>query len=288
MESKIKTPTNTAAMTAQAAAPVARTPSARASIKNIMDQVLDGEGYRKRFTELLGERTPQFVSSIVSMVNGSDKLKQAFIAAPETVIQSALKAATYDLPIDPTLGFAYIVPFRNSKANRMEASFIPGYKGLLQLAFRSGVYKQINAVEFREGELKHFDPLTNEIEYQFVDDEEEREKLTVTGYVAYFKLINGMEKYVYMSKRQVEAHERKHRKGAYMSPLWSSDFDAMALKTVLRRLISKWGVMSVAYQKNDAASTAAMNALNEEIDTDVIDTEFIANYDDASEGGEQE
>lgn len=270
MEAKIKTPTNTAAMVEKAsAAPVAKKPDAKQSIMSIMNNVLDGDGYRKRFNDLLGERTPQFVSSIVSMVNASDKLKEAFISAPETVVQSALKAATYDLPIDPTLGFAYIVPFKNKNKNfRMEASFIPGYKGLLQLAYRSGAYQKINAIELREGELKRYDPLTEDIEYEFFD-EETREALPVIGYVAYYRLINGMEKYVYMSVKQIEAHERKHRKGQYKSPLWNTDFDAMALKTVLRRLIGKWGIMSVQYQTNNTqAAAAAADALHANIDDD--------------------
>ena len=105
METNIKSPTNTAAMTAKGSAAVTKKPDAKQSIMSIMNNVLDGDGYRKRFNDLLGERTPQFVSSIVSMVNASDKLKEAFISAPETVVQSALKAATYDLPIDPSLGF---------------------------------------------------------------------------------------------------------------------------------------------------------------------------------------
>lgn len=268
MESKIKTPTNTAAMTAQAAAPMQKS-SAKASIMNIMNTVLDSEGYRKRFEDLLGERTPQFVSSIVSMVNGSDQLKRAFCDAPETVVQSALKAATYDLPIDSSLGFAYIVPFKNKKKNRQEAQFIPGYKGLLQLAIRSGAYQKINAKELREGELVRYDPLTEDIEYNFIEDEEERENKAVIGYVAYYRLINGMEKFVYMSRKQIEAHERRNRKGENRSPLWSTDFDAMALKTVLRRLIGKWGIMSVQNQiGNMQASVSAANALQNEIYTD--------------------
>ena len=279
MESKIKSPTNTTAMTEKAAAaPMVKKDEPKKTIMSIMNTVLDGEGYRKRFEDLLGERTPQFVSSIVSMVNGSDKLKEAFISAPETVVQSALKAATYDLPIDPTFGFAYIVPFKNkNKQYRMEATFIPGYKGMLQLAYRSGAYQKINAIELREGELKRYDLLTEDIEYEFFD-EETRENLPVIGYVAYYRLVNGMEKYVYMSVKQIEAHERRHRKGANRSPLWNSDFDSMAKKTVLRRLIGKWGIMSVQYQtSNTQAATAASNALYENIDDDynIIEGAFV-------------
>lgn len=288
--SKIKTPTNTTAMTEKAAAAASKNEGPKQTIMSIMNTVLDGEGYRRRFEELLGERTPQFVSSIVSMVNGSDKLKQAFISAPETVVQSALKAATYDLPIDPTFGFAYIVPFKNkNKGYRMEATFIPGYKGMLQLAYRTGAYKKINAIELREGELKRYDLLTEDIEYEFFD-EEIRESLPVIGYVAYYRLVNGMEKYVYMSVKQVEAHERRHRKGDNRSPLWNSDFDSMAKKTVLRRLIGKWGIMSVQYQtSNTQNAAAASGALYENIDDDynVIEGTF-ADDDTAPEEGAAE
>lgn len=272
-------PVNNVQDLARQAETAAKPRTAKASIMTIMNSVLDGEGYRRRFEDLMGERTPQFVSSIVSMVNGSDALKQAFLQSPVTVIQSALKAASYDLPIDPGLGYAYIVPFRNGKKGVQEAQFILGYRGMIQLALRTGAYKTINAIEIREGELKSFNRLTEEIELEFIEDEEAREKLPIVGYAGYYKLINGTEKTVYMTKKQVEAHERRHRKGQYMSPLWRDDFDGMAIKTVLRRLIGKWGIMSVQYQSRPAADTieaaqAASEALVEDYDVEAFDTEF--------------
>ena len=233
------------------------------NINQIINGILDGDKMRKRFDELLGKRAPQFISSLVSLVNATPQLQQAIYENPNTVIQSALKAATYDLPIDPALGYAYIVPFNNYKDGRktMEAAFILGYKGMHQLAMRTGAYKLINVLDVREGELKSYNRLTEDIVLEFVEDEDEREALPIVGYVGYFKLINGTEKTIYMSRKQIEAHEKKNRKGQYMSKGWKDDFDAMALKTVYRRLIGKWGIMSIDYQTADAHTLAAAEAI---------------------------
>lgn len=246
------------AVKAREAASVQQNP-AGASISVMLNSLLDREGYRRRFDELLGKRAPQFVSSIVSMVSADKNLQEAFRNAPLTVIQSALKAATYDLPIDTTLGYAYVVPFRNKGI--MEATFVLGYKGMQQLALRTGVYKTINVVDVREGELKRYDRLTEEVEIDFVEDEDEREALPIVGWAGYFRLVNGTEKTIYMTRKQIEAHERKHRKGQYMGKGWRDDFEAMARKTVLRRLLGTWGIMSIDYQRADAATVAAADAI---------------------------
>lgn len=250
-----------AAVQQRAAAPAPAT----ASVGVMLNSLLDREGYRKRFDELLGKRAPQFVSSIVSMVNGDKNLQKAFMNAPITVIQSALKAATFDLPIDPTLGYAYIVPFNNRKDDGsyvMEASFVIGYRGLLQLAMRTGAYEKINVVDVREGELVSYNRLTEDVELEFVEDEDERDALPIVGWCGYYRLTNGMEKTIYMSRKQIVKHEEKNRKGKYMGKGWRTDFDAMAAKTVLRRLIGKWGILSIDYQmKADASTMAAAEAL---------------------------
>lgn len=242
-------------------------PAAR-SVNQIINGLLDGEAMRKRFDDLLGKRAPQFISSLVTLVNATPQLQQAIYEAPMTVIQAALKAASYDLPIDPSLGYAYIVPFNNtvkdadgSMHKRMEAVFVMGYKGMNQLAMRTGAYKTINVMDVRDGELKSYNRLTEDIKLEFIEDEDEREKAPVVGYVGYFKLINGTEKTIYMTRKQVEAHEKKNRKGQYMSKGWKDDFEAMALKTVYRRLIGKWGLMSINYQTADAATIAAAEAI---------------------------
>ena len=236
------------------------------SISAVMNSILDGEGMRKRFDELLGKRAPQFISSIISMVNADPQLQKAMYEAPNTVVQAALKAAMYDLPIDPALGYAYIVAFNNKKKDadgnefwKTEASFIMGYKGMTQLAVRSGVYSRIpDAVDVREGELKKYDRLTGDLEFEWVEDEDEREKLPIIGYAGYFRLLNGGEKMVYMTKKQIERHEEKNRKGKYKSKGWREDFDAMAKKTVLRRLISKYGLMSIDYRMDAGRQEVAM------------------------------
>lgn len=238
------------------------------SVNQILNGILDGENMRRRFDELLGKRAPQFISSLITLVNATPELQQAVYESPATVIQAALKAATYDLPIDQSLGYAYIVPFKNtikqpdgSFTKRMDASFIIGWKGMNQLAMRTGAYKTINVLDVREGELKKYNRLTEEITLEFVEDEDERESLPVVGYVGYFKLINGTEKTIYMSRKQVEAHEKKNRKGQYMGKGWREDFEAMALKTVFRRLIGKYGLMSIDYRTADAATLAAAEAI---------------------------
>lgn len=236
-------------------------PQAKESTAALMNMLLSKEGYQKRFDELLGKRSPQFISSIVSLMNADSALMDAFHDAPVTIIQSALQAASFDLPINPALGYAYIVPFRNSKRNRMEASFIMGYKGMLQLALRTGVYKRINVVDVRAGELKNYDRLREDIELEFIEDEDEREKLPVIGYVGFFQMINGMEKLIYMSVKQLEAHEKKYRQGKYMSKGWRDNPDAMMRKTMLRQLIGKWGLMSVSYQSADPVTLRAAQAI---------------------------
>lgn len=253
--------------TIQKASAAKQSPATR-SINQIINGILDGEAMRKRFDELLGKRSPQFISSLVTLINATPQLQQAIYEAPMTVIQAALKAATYDLPIDPALGYAYIVPFNNSVKEadgtfhkRMEAAFILGYKGMNQLAMRTGAYKTINVMDVREGELKSYNRLTEEISIEFIEDEDAREATPVVGYVGYFKLINGTEKTIYMTRKQIEAHEKKHRKGKYMGKGWQDDFEAMAQKTVYRRLIGKWGLMSIDYQTADAATIAAAEAI---------------------------
>lgn len=262
------------------------------TVNQLMNAMLDGEAMRGRFNELLGKRAPQFISSLVSLVNADTNLQQAFYEAPMTVIQSALKAATFDLPIDQNLGYAYIVPFKNGKKNGdgtytkvMEASFILGWKGMHQLALRTGSYKTINVVDIREGELLSYNKLTEDIDIRFVEDEDEREKLKVIGYVGYYRLVNGAEKTIYMTVKQIENHEKKNRKGEYMGKGWRDDFDAMARKTVYRKLIGKWGVMSIDYQSREDGMSLAEQMAEEnkleygdsssfvEADFDEVDTD---------------
>ena len=244
--------------------------SGKQTVNQLRTSILDGEKMRSRFDELLGKRAPQFISSVVSLVNASPTMQEAFYDSPMTVIQAALKAATFDLPIDQNLGYAYIVPFKNNKKNadgtwtkKTEASFILGWKGMLQLALRTGAYKTINVVDIREGELLSYNRLTEEVDIRFEEDEEKREALPVVGYVGYYRLVNGAEKTIYITVKQIENHEKKFRKGDYMGKGWKDDWDAMARKTIYRNLIGKYGVMSIDYQdRGDAMSLA--NQMQEE------------------------
>ena len=236
------------------------------SINQIMSAMLEKEGIKKRFDELLGKRSVQFVSSIVSLVNADSNMQQAFYESPMSVIQAGLKAATFDLPVDQNLGYAYIVPFRNK--GKMTANFILGWKGMHQLAIRTGAYKTINVVDIREGELKSYNRLTEDIDIDFIDDEDERESKKVIGYVGYYRLVNGAEKTIYMSVKQIENHEKKYRKGEYQGKGWRDDWDAMARKTVYRKLIGKWGVMSIEYQNSKDGQNLADQMKEEFIDND--------------------
>ena len=247
--------------------------TAQPSVNQLMNSMLDGEKLRGRFNELLGSRSAQFVSSLVSMVNADQNLQQAFYEAPMTVIQAGLKAAAFDLPIDQNLGYAYIVPFKNRKqdangnwTSKMEASFILGWKGMHQLALRTGAYKTINVVDIREGELKSYNRLTEEVDIEFIEDDDLRESKPIIGYLGYYRLVNGAEKTIYMTVKQIENHEKKFRKGQYMSKGWRDDFDAMARKTVYRKLIGKWGVMSIQYQSAQEGATLAQQMQEEYID----------------------
>ena len=246
---------------------------AQQSVNQIMNTMLDGEKLRGRFNELLGNRSAQFVSSLVSMVNADQNLQRAFYEAPMTVIQAGLKAAAFDLPIDQNLGYAYIVPFKNSKkdgdgnwSSKTEATFILGWKGMHQLALRTGAYKTINVVDIREGELKSYNRLTEEADIEFIEDDDVRESKPVIGYLGYYRLVNGAEKTIYMTVKQIENHEKKFRKGQYMGKGWKDDFDAMARKTVYRKLIGKWGVMSIQYQSAQEGATLAQQMQEEYID----------------------
>ncbi len=253
------------------------------TVNQLMNAMLDGEKLRGRFDELLGKRAPQFISSLVSLVNADTNMQKAFYEAPMTVIQSALKAASFDLPIDQNLGYAYIVPFKNSKKDAdgnwkkvTEASFILGWKGMHQLALRTGAYKTINVIDIREGELKSYNRLTEEVIIDFIEDEAERETKKIIGYVGYYRLVNGAEKTIYMTTKQIENHEKKNRKGDSMGKGWRDDFDAMARKTVYRRLIGKWGVMSIDYQSHSEAIELA-NQMQEEnnLESPIIDGDFV-------------
>lgn len=205
---------------------------------------------KKKFTDILHEKSDAFMGSLLTLVGGDDYLSKA---EPMTIIASALKAATMDLPIDKNLGYAYIVPFnRKEKVGKdwithNEAQFILGYKGYIQLSQRSGQYKALNAIEIYEGQLIEWNPLTEEFQFDYNAKQSDR----VIGYVGFFELLNGFKKTVYWTKQEVEAHRIKHAKGFDKTKLtgaWKENYDAMAIKTVLRNMLAKWGILSVEMQ----------------------------------------
>jgi recombination protein RecT len=260
--------------------------AAAMNVGGILNAVLDGEGMRKRFDQLLGARSAQFISSVISVCNENKDLQACVREDPMSVITSALKAAMYDLPLDPALGFAYIIPSKNTvKTNegnikKWQARMQIGWKGIEQLCIRTGQYLRLpNAVDVREGELVSYDRLTSDIEFAWIEDVDEREKRPIIGYAAYFRLKNGAEAYEYMSKAQIEAHEKKYRRGEYMGKGWRDDWDAMARKTCLLKLVRSKGILSIDYRDDSDAVKALTEAIVETEDVpesnnvEVIDVE---------------
>ena len=202
------------------------------AIKNQIDQVIGGKN---------GTR---FITSIVSAVNANTQLKDCDNGS---IVSAALVGEALNLSPSPTLGHYYLVPY-NDKEKGKVAQFQLGYKGYIQLAIRSGQYKRLNVLAIKQGELVKFDPLTEEIEVKLIEDEEERESAPTVGYYAMFEYINGFRKAIYWSKNKMEAHALKYSKGYAAKKgytFWEKDFDSMAYKTMLRHLISKWGIMSI-------------------------------------------
>lgn len=230
-------------------------------VKNIISQ----DTVKKKFAEVLGQKAPQFLASITNVVAGSDQLKKC---PANTIMSAAFVAATYDLPIDSNLGFAAIVPYNNSKYNlqtrtwekHMEAQFQMMYKGFIQLAIRSGYYEKMNCSVVYKDELISYNPITGEVE--FVNDFSkctqrlEGKEENIVGYYAWFRLLTGFKKELFMTTAEVENHARKYS-SAYRNDIeygkkgskWTTDFKAMALKTVIKLILSKWGILSVDMQR---------------------------------------
>lgn len=214
--------------------------------------VIRGDKMQKMFEERLGKRAGQFTTSLISVVNNSKAIAEC---EPMTVIQAALTAASMDLPINQNLGFAYIVPYNNRQKGIKEAQFQMGWKGFIQLAQRSGTFKTINATDVREGELVGRDRMTGELKFEWQEDDEIRSQLPIIGYLAYFELLNGFRKSLYMTKAEVEAHATRYSQayrskggGGFKTP-WETDFDLMSQKTVLKLLLSKYAPLSTEMQE---------------------------------------
>lgn len=249
------------------------------AIKNQINKVVGGKN---------GQR---FISAIVSAYNTNPTLQEC---TNQSILSAALLGESLQLSPSPQLGHYYMVPFNNTKTGVKEAQFQMGYKGYIQLAIRSGQYKRLNVVAIKEGELEYFDPLNEDIKVNLmVDDWDKREEAETIGYYAMFELVNGFRKTMYWSKAQMLAHADKYSPAFYKdagkvktkygekqrvsfadyeagnydprdswmySSFWYKNFDGMAYKTMLRQLISKWGVMSIELQKAFEGDMATLDA----------------------------
>lgn len=216
-------------------------------------------GYQKLINNTLKDpnKAQRFIASITSAVAINPVLQEC---DPKTILSGALLGESLGLSPSPQLGQYYLVPFNNTKKGCKDAQFQLGYKGYVQLALRSGQYKRLNVIAVKAGELVKFDPLTEEIVLNLIEDDQQREKTPSVGYLATFEYLNGFTKTLYWSREKMEAHALRYSKGYSAKKgytFWEKDFDAMAFKTMLRQLISKWGIMSIDMQKAFEADVEA-------------------------------
>lgn len=260
----------------------------RSSMATYMSQ----EAVRKQINSVVGgKNATRFVSSIVSAVQTTPALQEC---TNQSILSAALLGEALNLSPSPQLGQFYMVPFKNNKKGCKEAQFQLGYKGYIQLAIRSGYYKKLNVLAIKEGELVRYDPLDEEVEVNLIDDDILREEAPTMGYFAMFEYENGFRKTLYWSKKKMLAHAEKYSFAFYKnggakslelleqgkipekdmwkySSFWFKDFDGMALKTMLRQLISKWGIMSIDLQ---TALDKDMAVIHEDGTTDYVDTQL--------------
>lgn len=267
---------------------------------------LTADAVKEQINKVVGSKNgTRFISSIVSAVNNNRELQTCSNAS---ILSAALLGESLNLSPSPQLGQYYLVPFNNKDGK--VAQFQLGYKGYIQLAIRSGQYKKINVLAIKEGELVRYDPLNEEIEVNLIEYEEEREKAQTIGYYAMFEYTNGFKKVMYWSRAKMEAHAIKYSAGYAADKrkrtqytFWSKDFDGMAYKTMLRQLISKWGIMSIdlvtaidadmAVVNEDGSKSYVeveeeMNNYTENEPEKIIDGEVVEKTEKAEEKGNQD
>lgn len=243
---------------------------------------LTQDAVKQQINNVIGGKDGQrFISAIVSAVNTNPALQEC---TNQSILSGALLGESLKLSPSPQLGHYYLVPF-NDKDKGKVAQFQLGYKGYIQLAIRSGQYKKLNVMAIKEGELEYFDPLNEDIKVNLmIDNWDAREEAQTIGYYAFFELVNGFRKAIYWSKVQMVAHALKYSPGykkdldkGWKYTFWSKDFDGMAYKTMLRQLISKWGVMSIELQNAFEADQAVINEDGSkdyvDVDDSIIDVE---------------
>jgi recombination protein RecT len=238
---------------------------------------LTNDAVKNQINNVIGGKNGQrFISSIISAVQTNPALQEC---SNSSILSSALLGESLKLSPSPQLGHYYLVPFNDNKNHRKVATFQLGYRGMLQLAIRSGQYKTINVVAIKEGELVKFDPLNEEIEVNLIEDELVRENTPTVGYYASFTYLNGFRKAIYWSREKMEAHALKYSKGYKAKKgytFWEKDFDGMAYKTMLRQLISKWGIMSIDMQTAIDSDMAVINEDGTRDYVDTVDNEIVA------------
>lgn len=259
--------------------------------KTGMAAYLTQDAVKKQINSVVGGKNgTRFISSIVSAVQTTPALQEC---TNPSILSAALLGEALNLSPSPQLGQFYMVPFDNKKKGCKEAQFQLGYKGYIQLAERSGYYKKLNVLAIKEGELIRYDPLNEEIEVELIDDDVIREEAPAMGYYAMFEYENGFRKTMYWSKKKMLAHAEKYsqafkRNGGAKSlelleqgkisekelwrysSFWFKDFDGMAMKTMLRQLISKWGIMSIDLQ---TALDKDMAVIHEDGTTEYVDNQ---------------
>lgn len=251
------------------------------------NQAITAPDTQRYLSDLLKERKGEFVSNITALVANNVNLQEC---EPYTLMFAALKATALKLPIEPSLGMAHVIPYKNNKRGITEAQFQLGYKGFQQLALRTGQYKRINTTDVREGEIGKRNRLTGEIEFNFIDDDAKRLETPIVGYVNYFQLLNGFESILYMSKEEMDAHAKQYSQ-TYRSTndyvrnqsKWTTDFHGMARKTVIKLNLSKNGVLSTELAD---AIRADQSIMREENTYDYADNDGVQTVIDAQKAQE--
>lgn len=228
----------------------------------VFAKTLNSNNMANYLAQTLGEKKAEFVANVTTLVSNNQMLQHC---EAHSVIFSALKATALDLPLDSNLGFAYVIPYNDKGSGKQLAQFQLGYKGFIQLAMRSGQFKTINVRDVREGEIVGEDFISGEMQFKSVED---RENKKVVGYVAFFRLVNGFEKMEYWSVEKIDAHAMKYSQ-TYANPksrnysTWAKNFDAMARKTCIKLLLSKYAPMSVQMQSAIKADQAVITEQGE-------------------------